>query len=149
MKWQRGPDTIDTDRVRLEMDTLVGWLRETYWAGQRPADEIRRSWANSEPVFGVYAGDTLVGCARVVSDFVSVAYLADVFLLPEHRGRGLGRWLVESIVAHPDLQTVKWLLHTRDAHGLYRQVGFGDPGPRLMERAAPAPRPEQPNVDRG
>ena len=137
MQWQREAFTIDTDRGRLDLDSILGWLRRSYWAGTRPRADVLRSWANSEPVFGVYAGDALIGCARVVTDFVAVAYLADVFLVPERRGHGLGRWLVETIVAHPDLGTVKWLLHTRDAHGLYRRVGFADAGRRVMERPPP------------
>ena len=134
MRWQRGSYTIDTDRRRLDMGTIQGWLRGSYWAGTRPPVLVLRSWEESDPVFGLYAGDRLVGCARVVTDFVAIAYLADVYLAAEHRGAGLGRWLVETIVGHPDLRTVRWLLHTRDAHGLYRQVGFETAGPTVMER---------------
>ena len=137
MHWQRGAFTIDTDRRRLDMETILGWLGGSYWAGTRPRAAVLRSWDESEPVFGLFAGDTLIGCARVVTDFVAIAYLADVFLVPQQRGAGLGRWLAETIMAHPDLGTVKWLLHTRDAHGLYRQVGFAEPGPRVMERPQP------------
>lgn len=134
MRWSRGEYTLDTDRRRLDMDTVLGWLHGTYWAATRPAEQIERSWANSAVVAGLYAGEELAGCARVVSDLATVAYLADVFVAPEHRGKGLGRWLVEILLAHPDLAGVKWLLHTRDAHGLYEPLGFRAPGPRALER---------------
>jgi GNAT superfamily N-acetyltransferase len=134
MEWRRDSYTIDTDRARPDMDTIVGWLRETYWARHRPPTEIRRSWENAALIFVLYDGEHPIGCARVVSDLVSVAYVADVLILPDYRGRGLGRWMIETIISHSELATVKWLLHTRDAHALYQQVGFGEPGPRLMER---------------
>jgi GNAT superfamily N-acetyltransferase len=140
MQWEQGQCTIDTDRERLPMGRIVGWLQGTYWAAGRTEEAIRRSWRLSAVVFGVYDGGDLIGCARVVSDTVTHAYLADVYLVPEARGRGLGRWLLETVVAHPDLQTVGWLLHTRDAHGFYRAAGFGEPGPRVMERPRPAAR---------
>jgi|SRR5579884_790133 len=141
MQWQRGAYTIDTDRQRLELDRIAAWLGDTYWARGRSPAAVRRSWDNAGVVLGLYAGEELVGCARVVTDFVAVAYLADVFLLPAHRGRGLGRWLVETALTHPEIGDVRWLLHTRDAHGLYARLGFAPPGPRLMERprgSAPA-----------
>ena len=139
MQWQRGNHTIDTDRLRLDMDVIVAWLRGSYWASTRPSDAIHRSWAAADPVFGLYAGAELAGCARVLTDFVAIAYLADVYLAPHLRGSGLGLWLVETIVAHPELQTLKWLLHTRDAHGLYRRIGFAEPSPAVMERPRPVP----------
>jgi GNAT superfamily N-acetyltransferase len=138
MQWRRGAFAIDTDRDRLDLEAITGWLQASYWARTRSAAAVRRSWERSKPVFGLYAGERQIGCARVVTDFVAVAYLADVFLVPEHRGAGLGRWLVETIVSHPELATVGWLLHTRDAHHLYRQVGFQDVGPKIMERPRPS-----------
>lgn len=137
MQWHRGGYTIDTDRQRLDMNTIVQfthWLHGTHPSGDRGADTIYRSWDASGVVMGVYFGDALVGCARVVTDFVSVAYLTDVFILPEHRGRGVGSWMMECLMSHPDLGTVGWLLHTRDAHKLYASVGFEQIGERLMER---------------
>lgn len=139
MQWQRDGYTIDDDRSWLDQERIAAWLRESYWASTRSPDAVRRSWQESGVVFGLYQDHELVGCARVVTDFVAIAYLADVYLMPEHRGRGLGLWLVQTIVGHPDLATVRWLLHTRDAHGLYRQAGFAEPGPRLMERPHPFP----------
>jgi GNAT superfamily N-acetyltransferase len=135
MQWHRGSYTIDTDRERLDLDTVARWLNTTYWAADRSREAIDRSWNGSAVVFGLYAEQELAGWARVVTDRVTTAYLADVFLLPEHRGKGLGLWLVETIVGHPELATVNWLLHTKDAHRLYERVGFStDTGPRLMQR---------------
>ena len=134
MRWRRGRYTIDTDRGRLDMAAILGWLGGSYWASTRPPEAVRRSWEAADPVFGLYADEKMAGCARVVTDFVAVAYLADVFLVSEHRGAGLGLWLVETVVGHPDLTSVRWLLHTRDAHGLYRRVGFVQAGDAVMER---------------
>jgi GNAT superfamily N-acetyltransferase len=141
MQWQRGAYSIDTDRERLDMERIITWLRGTYWAGGRAPEVIRRSWDGSALAFGLYEGAQQIGCARVVSDRVTVAYLADVFLLPDYRGQGLGTWLMQTIIGHPDLATVGWLLHTRDAHALYHRVGFVERGERLMER----PRAISPN----
>lgn len=139
--WQRGEYSIDTERGRLPMDTLISWIGQAYWANDRSPEAISRSWENAKLVFGVYHGQDIVGCARVVTDTVSIAYLADVFILPAHRGQGLGTWLMETMTDHPDLSSVRWLLHTRDAHALYRRFGFQDKGERLMERPHP-PSPD-------
>ena len=89
--------------------------------------------------FGLYLGNEQVGFARVLTDYVTMAILADVFVLEAHRGKGLGRWLVETVTTLPELQRVRrWMLGTRDAHGLYRQFGLEEPKPgRLMERLNP------------
>jgi GNAT superfamily N-acetyltransferase len=79
----------------------------------------------------------LVGCARAVTDFTRFAYLADVFILPEHRGHGLGRWLVQTMIEHPSVGNVRWVLHTLDAHGLYRQFGFELADEMVMQRPKP------------
>ena len=141
MQWHRDGYTIDTDRERLDRETIARWLNGTYWAKNRSREAIQRSWDNSAVVFGVYAGEHLIGFARVITDFVTTAYLADVFLSPEHRGKGVGLWLVQTIVGHPEIAALNWLLHTKDAHWLYERVGFSsETGPRLMHR----PRPSQP-----
>lgn len=134
MRWQRGQYMVDDDRTRLDLPTLTAWLQATYWAAGRSAERVERSWNASGLVFGLYDGAHQIGCARVVTDFATIAYLADVFLAPEARRRGLGRWLVETITDHPELVGVRWLLHTRDMQPLYNQFGFGAPGERLMER---------------
>lgn len=141
MEWRHGAFTIDTDRQRLDLELIADWLADTYWAGTGPRADVLRSWRASAEVFGLYACDELVGCARVVTDYVSSAYLADVLLQPPVRGQGLGLWLVKTIVNHPELQSVTWLLHTRDASGLYRRVGFTELGSRVMERQGHASSP--------
>ncbi len=125
MEWQRPPYTISTDPARLDLDVVHGWLaRESYWAAGIARDVVARSIAHSLP-FGLYAPDGQVGFARVVTDRATFGYLADVFVLPAHRGRGLGVWLVETVLSHPELQGFRrWHLATRDAHGLYTRFGF-------------------------
>ena len=134
---QRDEYTISTDAARLDLDVIFDYLHNTaYWAKGRPRAVIEKSIAHSEN-FGVYHADALVGYARVITDYATFAYLCDVFILPQEQGRGLGKWLMQTILAHPELQGLRfWYLRTRDAHGLYKQFGFTelrDP-PRSMER---------------
>jgi len=136
MRWQKNGYELDDDRARLDMEQISTWLRGTYWAEKRSHEDVLRSWAGAAVPFGLYEPEGMAGCARVISDFVTTSYLADVFIVREHRGRGLGLWMMECILAHPDLRTTKWLLHTRDAHGLYRKVGFDNPTSRVLERPA-------------
>ncbi len=116
---------ISDDPARLDLGVIHRYLSEdSYWAQGIPRELIERAVAHSL-CFGVYAGSAQVGFARVVSDRTTFAYLADVFVLPEHRGRGLSKRLMAAIMAHPELQGLRrWLLATADAHGLYRQHGF-------------------------
>lgn len=134
MIWTRGDYHLDDDRSRLDMPRLTVWLQDSYWAMGRPADIVQRSWDNAAVVVGLYCRNELVGCARVITDLATTAYLADVFILPEHRGLGLGGWLIETLVDHPKLVGLRWLLHTRDAHSLYTKYGFQPAGERVMER---------------
>jgi GNAT superfamily N-acetyltransferase len=121
---RRGEFLISTDRARLDLDLVHGFLTNCYWAKGIPRDVVLRSIEHSL-CFGVYDGSGQVGFARVVSDFATVAYLGDVFVLESHRGRGLSKWLMECIVQYPGLQNLRrWILVTRDAHGLYAQFGF-------------------------
>jgi len=122
---QRGDFLVSTDRSRLDLDIVHGFLTNCYWAKGIPREVVKRSIEHAL-CFGVYdAGGLQVGFARVVSDFATFAYLGDVFVLESHRGRGLSKWLMECIMAHPDLQGLRrWILLTRDAHGLYSQFGF-------------------------
>jgi ribosomal protein S18 acetylase RimI-like enzyme len=118
---------IDTDRARLDLRVVQGFLAASHWARGIPMAVLQRAIKRSLP-FGLYKDGRQVGFARVVTDHATFAYLADVFVLEAERGRGLGRWLVESVLAHPALQRLRrWLLGTRDAHGLYRKLGFGEP----------------------
>jgi GNAT superfamily N-acetyltransferase len=137
---RRGEFLVSTDRARLNLDVTYGFLTSCYWAKGIPRDVVARSIEHSL-CFGIYDGTAeksprlakearpaapvQVGFARVISDFATVAYVGDVFVVDTHRGRGLGKWLMECITQHPALQNLRrWILTTRDAHGLYSQVGF-------------------------
>jgi len=139
MQWTRDEFTISTDKQRLDVDLIQRFLtEESYWARNRTIEQTKLAIENSI-CFGVYAGERQVGFARVVSDRATFAYLADVFVVEEFRGRGLSKWLMEIIVSHPELQNLRrWLLATRDAHGLYRQFDFAELRfpERWMERTA-------------
>lgn len=135
-EWTRGEFVASTDPQRLDVAAIHAFLSErSYWAQGVPLDTVRRSIEHSLTI-GVRHGEQMVGFARVVTDYSVIAYLADVFVLEEYRGRGLGKWLVELVTAHPDLQGLRrWLLATRDAHGLYRRFGFQPADPeRLMDK---------------
>ena len=131
---------ISTDKDLLQIEVVCRFLAdESYWAMNRSREQTERAIKNSV-CFGLYYGENLVGFARVVSDLATFAYLGDVFIVNEHRGKGLSKWLMRTIVEHPDLQGLRrWLLATRDAHGLYSQFGFDHLRfpERWMERAAP------------
>lgn len=121
---QRDKFTISTDPKRLDVDAIVDMLTRAYWAIGRPRERTERAIRNSL-VFGVYVSDKQIGVARVVTDYSIFAYLCDVFILEDYRAHGLGKWLIETIMEHPDLREMRrWLLVTSDAHGLYRQYGF-------------------------
>jgi GNAT superfamily N-acetyltransferase len=136
MREQRGAFEVSDDPARLDVEAIHAFLSESYWAAGIPRDVVERSLRGSL-CFGIYQGERQVGFARCVTDRATYAYLADVFVLPSHRGRGLSRWLMECIAAHPDLQDLRrWNLVTRDAHGLYAQHGFVPPRnpERYMEK---------------
>jgi GNAT superfamily N-acetyltransferase len=138
MEGRRGEYSISTERERLDLDVVHRFLSEdAYWSPGVPREVVARSIENSL-CFGLYRGAEQVGFARVVTDCATTAYLADVFVLPEHRGRGLGVWLVETVFAHPDLQGLRrFFLGTADAHSLYERYGFRPADPaRMMERRA-------------
>lgn len=141
--WQRDNFLISTDKALLNLETIGELLGTSYWAPDRPIELTRRAIEHSL-VFGVYDGERQIGFARLVTDYTLFAYLCDVMIADDYRGQGLGKWLVESILSHPEVRDVRrWLLITRDAHGLYRQFGFVglDEPERYMEMmriAAPA-----------
>jgi N-acetylglutamate synthase-like GNAT family acetyltransferase len=115
---------LSTDPERLDLAVIHGFLEESYWAKGIPREMVARSIANSL-CFGVYSEGQQVAFARVISDFATYAYVADVFVLVPFRGRGLGKWMMESILQHPRLQQLRrWSLVTKDAQGLYAQFGF-------------------------
>lgn len=133
---------VSTDRDRLNVDLIHRYLaEESYWARGRSRELVERSIEHSMP-FGVYRDGRQVAFARAVTDRATFAWLADVFVVQEHRGRGVGVLLVEAILAHPDLLTLRrWLLATLDAHGLCRRLGFEDaPEARFMMRETEAAR---------
>lgn len=137
-EWQRGEYLISTDRDRLDLAFIHYFLsNDSYWARGRDFELVKRSISNSFN-FGLYKGNQQIGFARVVTDYATFAWLADVFVLDEHQGQGLGKWLVEVIVSHPNLQGFRrWLLATRDAHELYRRFGFTElhDASRWMEKS--------------
>jgi GNAT superfamily N-acetyltransferase len=124
-EYRRDEFVISTSRERLNPDMAYGFLTDSYWARGIPREVVARSIEHSL-CFGIYEGSgAQIGFARVVSDFATVAYLGDVFILESHRGRGLSKWLMECIAQHPALQNLRrWILLTRDAHGLYSKFGF-------------------------
>src|SRR5262245_60670015 len=131
---------LDDDRARIDVDVVHRYLSEdSYWAAGRTRAVTDDLMASAARVVGLYREDELVGFTRTVSDGHVHSYLADVFVLPGHRGRGLGVELVRFTVEEGPLAGTRWLLHTLDAHSLYAQFGFGPPGDRLMERSGPAP----------
>jgi len=138
-EWTRDDTVVTTDPARVDMDVVHGFLVTAYWCAGIPRERLTQAIANSIP-FSAWVGGRQLGFARVVTDRATFAYLADVFVLPEHRGNGLAARMMECIVAHPDLQGLRrWILLTRDAHGLYAKFGFTPPAApeRWMERWDP------------
>lgn len=124
MTVHQGGYTISTDNDRLDIPFIHAFLSGSYWAENIPVAIVAKSIAGSL-CFGVYEGDTQIGFARVITDKATFGYLADVFIDAAYRGRGLSKWLMDTIMAHPDLQGLRrFMLATRDAHGLYAQYGF-------------------------
>jgi GNAT superfamily N-acetyltransferase len=126
---------LDDDPGRVDVDAVHDFLsNHAYWAKGRPRETVERTVREASRVVGLYAGGRQIGFARAFTDGVAAVYLADVYLLPEFRGRGLGVALVREMVEGSPWADRKWLLHTRDAHDLYRRFGFGAPSERVMER---------------
>lgn len=123
----KGKFCISTDKTKLDVDSIHEFLStKAYWALNIPKDKVQKTIQNSL-CFGVYIDEKQIGFAKIISDFSTIAYLGDVFILEEYRGKGLSKWLIETIMAHPDLQGLRrWILLTGDAHGLYRQFGWTD-----------------------
>ena len=138
---ETGRFLISTDRSKLDLEVIHRFLASSYWAAGIQRATVVRSIENSL-CFGVYDHAKQIGFARVISDFATYAYIADVFILEPYRGRGLGKELMASIIAHPDLQGLRrWSLGTRDAQGLYAQFGFepvvNTPARTVMEIVEP------------
>jgi len=118
---------ISTNRAKLDVNAIHNFLStQSYWCQNIPIQTVIKSIDNSLN-FGLYYKDKQIGYARIISDYSTFAYLADVYVLPEHRGNGLSKWMMQTIMLHPELQGLRrWVLLTADAHGLYKQFGWKD-----------------------
>ena len=126
---------LDDDPTRLDRDAVHSYLSgESYWATGRRREVTEELIDSAARVVGLYHGGEQVGFTRTISDGYTQSYLADVYVLADHRGRGLGADLVRFTVDEGPFASTKWFLHTEDAHGFYRRFGFGSPGPRALER---------------
>jgi ribosomal protein S18 acetylase RimI-like enzyme len=126
---------LDDDKTRIDRVEVHRFLSEvSYWATGRPRATQDRLIDEASRVVGLYDGDRQIGFCRAQSDGVSFVYLADVYVLEEYRGRGLGEALVREMVEHEPLSRVRWILHTSNMHPLYRKLGFGEPSQKVMER---------------
>ena len=124
MQWIRGSYTISCDPAEQDLAVISKFLATSYWAKGIPVETVKRSLDNAL-CFALLENGRQIGFARVVTDYATFAYLGDVFVLPEYRGKGLGQWLVECVVEHPMLQGLRrWMLATLDAQELYRKLGF-------------------------
>jgi predicted N-acetyltransferase YhbS len=123
--WQQGEYSISTDNSRLDIPVIHDFVaNQSYWGQGRAVETVERALKHSLN-FGIFHNNKLVGFGRVVTDYATFAWIADVFVLPEHRGQGLSKWLMEVMLSHPDLQGFRrWVLATRDAHSLYARFGF-------------------------
>ncbi len=121
----KGAFTISTDKSKLDLNVIHHYLsQESYWSKDIPMERIQKSIDNAL-CFGIFHGDQQVGYAKVISDFSTMAYLGDVFVLETYRGQGLSKWLMETIMSHPELQDLRrWMLLTADAHELYQKYGW-------------------------
>ena len=125
VEYKRNQFTISSDPAKLDENVIFDYLaHESYWWTDLTQEKVQR-YLRFSLCYGVYEGEPQVGLGRVVMDYTTFAYLADVFILPSHQGQGLGKWLVECILQHPELQSLrKWTLNTRDAYMLYERFGF-------------------------
>ena len=125
IEWHRDPFLISTDPDLLDIDVVHNYLsQQSYWSRDIPRATVEKSIMESL-CFGLYLGTGQIGFGRVVSDYATVAYLGDIFIVERYRRRGLSKWLMECIKSHPSLQGLRrWILATRDAHGLYERFGY-------------------------
>ena len=141
MDLQKDSFTISTNKEKLNISYIHQFLAQSYWAENIPIEIVQRS-IEGAVCFGVYDVEQQIGFARVITDKATFAYLADVFIDERYRGRGLSKWLMKTIMSHPELQGFRnWFLGTRDAHGLYAQFGF-----RPLENPERIMRKNVPNI---
>jgi GNAT superfamily N-acetyltransferase len=135
---RRGPYEVDDDPTRVDLDAVWAFLSsEAYWERSRSFEDVRRQVREAWRVVACYDGDgQTVGFARALSDGITIAYLADVYVLAPHRGQGLGEAMIREMIDNGPGREFRWMLHTRDAHGLYRKFGFADPDANYLERRA-------------
>lgn len=140
MEWRNDDFSIDTDKSRLQVQMIQSFLAdESYWAQTRTLEQTKTAIENSIS-FGLYHNDRQIGFARVVTDKATFAYVGDVFVIEKFRGQGLSKWLMQVIIEYPELQGLRrWVLATKDAHGLYKQFDFSElrHPDRWMEKTAP------------
>jgi GNAT superfamily N-acetyltransferase len=126
---------VDDDRERIDVDAVHDFVsNHSYWAPGRAREEQERLVREAQRAVGLYHDSRQIGFARAVSDGASITYLADVYVLPEYRGRGLGVELLREMIENGPYRHTRWILHTADAHSLYEKFGFGPPSKRVMER---------------
>jgi len=126
---------LDDDPARVDIDAVHDFLaNESYWAKGRPREVVERLVREAGRIVGLYDAERQIGFARAFTDGATLVYLADVYVLPEYRGRGLGVELVREMVENGPYANLRWSLHTKDAHGLYRRFGFAEPSERVLER---------------
>jgi len=138
-EWRMNDYVISTDKARIDVNVVHSFLSQSYWAEGIPKRLIQKSIEHSL-CFAVYNGQNLIGFARAITDFATFAYLADVFIVPQERKKGLSKWLMQVIIGHPQLQGLRrFILATRDAHSLYAPFGFKafDKPERWMEKHDP------------
>ncbi|EDY80710.1 acetyltransferase, GNAT family [Verrucomicrobiia bacterium DG1235] len=123
MNWTNGDFTISTDKSRLDLDVIHGFLQTSYWGAERTRREIEKTIENSI-CFGLFYKERQIGFARLVTDEVVISWLGDVFVIPDFQNKGLGKWLMECVTSHPITKRTKCLLGTKDAHGLYEKYGW-------------------------
>ncbi len=137
MDWTRDGYTITTDPHRIDHEAVYRFLADSYWAAERPTEVIDRS-LDASLTFSLLHDDRQVGMARVVSDQATFAWLCDVYIDADHRGKGLGQWLVSVVIEHPDLRDIqRWMLGTTHSHSLYARFGFTplpEPGRFMIRR---------------
>ncbi|RYZ95479.1 MAG: N-acetyltransferase [Moraxellaceae bacterium] len=124
MNWFKDQFCVTCDLEKLDFSVITAFLEGSYWARGIPSATVEKSLKGSL-CFALLDGERQIGFARVISDYATVAYLGDVFVLPEYRGRGLSKWLLQCVIDHPELQGLRrWILATNDAHELYKKYGF-------------------------
>ena len=139
IEYKKGKYVISTDKRKLSLKTIHGFLENAYWSKGIKIERVRKAIRNSL-CFGVYEHKNQIGFARVITDHANFGYLADVFIIESYRGQGLAKWLMNCIMNYPDLKDIKaWMLATKDAHGLYSKFGFKplDEPQKYMRRVNP------------